>query len=50
MSLEDLIENIKADIRELYNRLGAPLADSQITILNMIERNRRMDDANFKHD
>lgn len=50
MSLEDVIDNLKADMQELYNRLGATLACSQITILNMIERNRRMDDANIKHD
>lgn len=61
MSLEDLMENIKADIREFYDRIDDEdeqdeynnmLAQSftLISALNYKEFERRFKDADSEHD
>lgn len=50
LELDDLIENIKADIRELNDRLGRHAAYLQINVLNIMEFERRTQDAYFKYD
>ncbi len=51
MPLEDVIENLRADIRELYDRMGKQSAYLQVDVLNVMEfEERTKKDANFKHD
>lgn len=51
MSLEDLIDNLKADIKELNDRLGRHAAYLQVEVLNIMEFERRTEEhANPKHD
>lgn len=54
MSLEDVIENLKADIREIYDRMGKENACLTVEVFNIMEFENRvrrsLEDANFKHD
>lgn len=50
MSLEDLIDNVKADIKELYDRMGRQTAYLEVDVLNIMEFERRTQDASIKHD
>lgn len=54
MSLDDVISNLKADIREIYDRMGRENACLTIEAFNIIEFENRVrrsiDDARIKHD
>lgn len=55
MPLEDVIENLKADIRELYDRMGRENACLSVEAFNIMEFETRVrrsleEHANFKHD
>ena len=51
LSLEDVIENLKADIKELYKRMGRQCAYLEVDVLNVMEfEERTKKDARIKHD
>lgn len=54
LELNDVISNIKADIREIYDRMGRENACLTIEVFNIIEFENRVrrsiDDARIKHD
>ena len=51
LELEDVIENLKADIKELYKRKGKACAYFEIDMLNIMEfEERTKEDASIKHD
>lgn len=54
LELDDVVSNLKADIRELYDRMGRETACLTIEALSIMEFENRvrrsLDDANIKHD
>ena len=51
MSLEDLIDNLKADIKELNDRIGRHAAYLQVEVLNIMEFERRTEEhAHSQYD
>lgn len=50
LSLEDVIDNVKADIKELYDRMGRQTAYLAVDVLNIMEFERRPQYASIKHD
>ena len=54
LSLEDLIDNVKADIKELYDRMGRHTTYLEVGVLNVMEFENRVrrsiEDARIKHD
>lgn len=51
LSLEDVIDNVKADIKELYDRMGRQTAYLEVEVLNVMEfEERTKEDANSQYD
>lgn len=51
LALDDVIENLKADIKELYDRMGNACAYLEVDVLNIMEfEERTKKDASIKHD
>lgn len=51
LEIEDVVENIKADIKELYDRMGNVCAYLEVDVLNIMEfEERTKKDASIKHD
>lgn len=51
LSLDDLIDNVKADIKELYDRMGRQTAYLEVDVLNIMEfEERTKKDASIKYD
>lgn len=51
LELEDVIANLKADIKELYKRMGRQCAYLEVDVLNVMEfEERTKEDASIKHD
>ena len=51
LSCDELIDNVKADIKELYDRMGKHTAYLEVDVLNIMEfEERTKEDASIKHD
>lgn len=51
LEIEDVVENLKADIKELYDRMGNACAYLEVDVLNIMEfEERTKKDARIKHD